>query len=222
MAPAALAAPRRAATGAKRREVGRAAHDRRRSGATRPRPERDAGGSSRSSRSRGRRARRSRARAARWPRAAARRPPKRERNSSGTRSWWSKTKRAPRSFRGSATRNSRSGGLQACTTSKGRSRSSLSASRSECQSAVAVLAHVARWPAGGRLQRVAVDLDALDARVRLGVAPGPSRADHRDLVARLDECPALLPDAPVERHARGSRRGSGCAPSRRSHQAAPR
>ena len=64
-----------------------------------------------------------------------------------------------------------------------------------------VFAQVARRAAGGGLERVAVDLHALDARVGLGIAPGSAGADDRDFVARLDERLALLPDAPVERHA---------------------
>ena len=81
----------------------------------------------------------------------SRRAPKRERNSSGTRSWWSKTKRAPRSFSGSATRNSRSGGLQAWTTSNGRSRSSRAGEPQRVPERRAVLPQVARRPAGRRL-----------------------------------------------------------------------
>ena len=56
-------------------------------------------------------------------------------NSSGTRSWWSKTNRAPKGRNTNAIRKSRSGGLQAWTMSIRRVRRTPDASRSVCQSA---------------------------------------------------------------------------------------
>ena len=91
--------------------------------------------------------------------------PKRERYSSGTRSCWSKTNRAPRSFSGSATRKSRSGGLQAWTTSN-RPGAGAPAASDVPERGRRTRAGSPAGPPVAAVERVAVDLDAVDRRPR--------------------------------------------------------
>ena len=63
----------------------------------------------------------------------------------------------------------------------------------------AVLLEVALRPPGGGHEGVAVDPDAVDDDLGLGVPLRPERADHLDLPAVAGEGLALLPDPPVER-----------------------
>ena len=63
-----------------------------------------------------------------------------------------------------------------------------------------VFAQVAKWSARRRAQRIAQDAHAVDRRFALRVLFGSLRTDNGDLIARVCQSAAFLPDPSVERH----------------------
>ena len=63
-----------------------------------------------------------------------------------------------------------------------------------------VFAQVAKWSARRRAQRIAQDAHAVDRRFALRVLLGSLRTDNGDLIARVCQSAAFLPDPSIERH----------------------
>ena len=120
-------------------------------------------------------------------------------NSSGTRSWWSKTTRAKRA-KGQGDEEQEIGRVAGVHGINRTPPADLHRQPQRVPERQSVLAEIACRAARGRAQRIAQDSDTVDHLLNGVVTVGSGRTNHRNREACLRQGAALLPDPTVERH----------------------